>query len=414
MKKVLFVGDYVIKTGFGRCNKELIKAFLTSENRFATHREPAWDVHSLAINATGDACPEQRYVKIYPAALNGDDFGVNRIAGLVKFCQPDLIILHNDSWLVEMYLQALKQANLLGQCPIIGYCPPDAENQATAFMLNDGLDLLLSPTNFGVEQLRAGGYTGPAAKLPYGVDLDYFTPGDRREARVNLGYPEHLLDAFVIGRADRNATRKRYDLTLEYFASWWHMNGKPSDVYLHFHCQPAEHIGWNLPQLSKFYGIEDRIIFTDRKMTPRTLKSDDQLRDVYRAWNLHWSTAAGEGHGLVAHESAACGIAQLLGDYGASGEIFAKGGILVPAEGRMAHTGGVNTVGWIPDRFKTFEALEELYGSPLNRSRLQAAADAARNDARQDCYHWDTIRSQFLDHCEAVMRTFVKKEQEAA
>ncbi len=398
-KKLLFAGDYTINTGFGRVNAELLKGF----------DRATWDVHVLGVNATGDPCPEQRDAFIYPAFTEGNVFGINRLAELASKVVPDIVVLHNDAWIVGMYLAELKRAGLLGRCPIIAYCPPDAENQAAANTLNDAT-LVLCPTQWGCDQLKAGGCTAPLEVQRYGVDMSRFTPGDAREARNVLGYPEHMLDAFVIGRADRNAPRKRYDLTLAYFAEF--LKGCPdrSKVFLHLHCDATEMGGLNLPQVATFFGVDEQVIFPNKNMGMRSLVSDDILVNVYRSWDLHWSTAAGEGHGLVSHESGACGIPQLLGNYGAWSEIWSRwAAVKVPHEGRFAHCGGVNTVGWVPDRVQTVLALHDFHKSESMRENY---GKNARNCATNDRYRWDKLRSDFVGMCEGLAGR--KEQKEAA
>lgn len=401
MKKILFVGDYTISTGFGRVNAELLKAFPRDQ----------WDVHVLAVNATGDACPEQREAFIYPAMTGGEVFGTNRVAGLVADIQPDIVVLHNDSWVCGLYLKQIKAAGLIGRCPIIAYCPPDAENQAAAFSLNDAT-LVLCPTNWGTEQLKKGGCTVPTDVLRYGVDMDRFTPGDKREARKALGFPDHMLDAFVVGRADRNAPRKRYDLTLAYFAEFLTVLKKAGadtrTVFLHLHCDATEIGGINLPQVATFFGVDEQIIFPNASMHMRNLVSDETLVNVYRSWDLHWSPAAGEGHGLVAHESGACGVPQLLGNYGAWAEIWNRwAAVKVRPEGRLVHCGGVNTVGWVPSREDTIRALVDFRGSAPMR---ETYGTNARNTATNDRYRWSSIRAEFLELCEGLVELKARKE----
>jgi hypothetical protein len=165
--------------------------------------------------------------------------------------------------------------------------------------------------------------------------------------------------------------------------------------------------GLNLPQVATFFGVDANVIFA-RDMTMRSLVDDDKLVNIYRSWDLHWSTAAGEGHGLVAHESGACGIPQLLGRYGAWDEMWGRfSAVKVPSEGRMAHTGGVNTVGWVPSKEKSISALHDFHGSATMREGYGRQARVTATDPK---YRWSTLREEFLGLCEGLVQATSLKE----
>src|SRR5690606_17458707 len=118
MNTLLLIGDFTSTTGFGRVNERLLAALDPGE----------WDIHVLAINASGDYHPLQRRYKSYPAMLGGRDLlGVERAPEVIAHVKPDLIVAHNDAWLTQHYLDAARR--VLPDVPFIAYCPPDAPNQ---------------------------------------------------------------------------------------------------------------------------------------------------------------------------------------------------------------------------------------------------------------------------------------------
>lgn len=377
-RTLLVASSLTVPTGFGNATANLLR-HLTPDQ---------WSIHCLAIDASGDPHPMQRDWRIYPASLGGDVFGVQRIAPLTAAVRPDVLVLHNDPWHCAAQLAALRAGLPEGeQPPVVVYTCPDAPNQAAGKDLS-GVALLISTTHFGVDALRRGGYCGPSAVLPYGVDRTTFYEMSQSTARRQIGLDESYDDAFIVGRADRNQPRKRYDLMLRYWKHWYEEAGKPH-AYLHIHAKPVD-VGWDLPQLARYYGIADRVIMP-ADLDVRHGVSPDTLRSVYNAWDVHASTTMGEGFGLVALESAACGVRQILPDYSAYGELWkARGANLIPIWDEMATPDAINTIGGIVNERGFVDALHDAYSHRLT----EGPEDAARR-ARAEQFDWTHIGSQF-------------------
>lgn len=395
-RRLLFVGDCCAPTGFGTVNE----AVLTRLDR------EYWQIpYVLAINHNGDPHPLGEQLRLYPAqsAPDCDAYGVARFADMVRSVKPDVAFIHQDAWIVAMYLEALK----LEHVPIpkiVAWCPPDAENQSSAVRLKGKIRHLLTPSQFGLDALRAGGYDGPGTVVRYGVDMTLFRPIDRTQARHALGCPEVAKDGFFFGRADRNAIRKRYDLTVIAFGQWWHEYDKP-DAYLHLHCAPRD-IGWDLIQLSKFFNLgtdaHPRVIFTSREMTPNAngMMARDRLPLVFNCWNAHLSTAMGEGGGLVPLESAACGIPQILPRSSALAEWFEGAAEFIEPSQPFVHTGGINTVGRVVSVEDTVQAMEKVFRDEGHRIYLSGKAQQ-----RASGFMWESTVSAV----ETVLRKVVER-----
>jgi glycosyltransferase involved in cell wall biosynthesis len=256
---------------------------------------------------------------------------------------------------------------------------------------------LVCPTQFGVDELVAGGYEGPASVIPYGVDRTIFHPGEP-SARARVGIPEAAREGFIIGRADRNAVRKRYDLTMEAFALF---AKEAPDAWLYCHCKPNE--AWNLPQLARYYGVERRVIFTSEDLEPGAGVPVRFLADIYRSWaqrGVHLSTAHGEGFGLVALESAACGVPQVVVDRAAYGEWLRGHAWMLPVRSTYATAGGINTLGGVTSPVDVAQALHELYTQPQTLANFQASALAV---AARPAYDWSQIAHTMLALWEEVV-----------
>ena len=385
-KRMLFIGDIAAPTGFSTVNE----AVLTRLDR------DYWQMpHVLAINHNGDPHPLNDTMRLYPAqgAPDCDAYGVARFAGLLQAVKPDVIFTQQDAWVIAMYIQAAKLENL-PLPPLVAWIPPDAENQSAGVRLNGGVSHLVCPSQFGLDALRTGGYEGPASVVRYAADKKLFVPIDRMQARKAMGLPDQVGNAFLFGRADRNAVRKRYDITVAAFGQWWNEYDKP-DAYLFLHCSPRD-IGWDLIQLAKYYGLgtDDwpRVIFTSHELKPTAIGMAPRkhLPIIFNMWNAHLSTAMGEGGGLIALESAACGIPQILPRHSALAEWFGPDAAeWIEPSADFVHTGGINTVGKVVSVADTVQAMENVFRSP---ARCTSLGEKAFDRAKE--FDWDETTKQ--------------------
>ena len=84
--------------------------------------------------------------------------------------------------------------------PTVAYLPVDSANMKDAHLLNrlaHGVFL----SEFGLNEARQGGYTGPASVIGHGVNLDMYQPRDKASVRHGLGLPQ---EAFLFGAVNRN------------------------------------------------------------------------------------------------------------------------------------------------------------------------------------------------------------------
>jgi glycosyltransferase involved in cell wall biosynthesis len=395
VRKVLFVGDYACTTGFSTVNTALLRAIKTID--------PSWVPYILGINASGDPhIIREEFPYIYPASVepSHDVLGIRRLPALVDAIKPNLLFIHSDPWLVPIYLQALAQAEVT-QPPTVAWCCPDSPHQPSgAKIAAYGVQHLITPTAFGRDELVAGGWDGPSSVISYGVNTDLFTPGDDlggcRAARMRVNVPEKWLDAFVVGRGDRNAERKNYPCSLEGFALAWRTLGCPEDFVFHAHCQPVSNQGWDLPDLASYYGIAGQIMFTGAGHREGRGVPDRLMPDIYRSWQqgVHLSTSKGEGQGLIAFESAACGVAQVLVNESAYKELFADAAHFLPKRWTDVTPGGINTRGAVTAPEDVAGALVDLYRDDVYRADMAAVALTVPQDAR---YRWTTVAERMLE-----------------
>jgi D-inositol-3-phosphate glycosyltransferase len=377
--RLLWISDAAVTTGFARLAHALTDRLCAF-----------WDIHMVGINYHGE--PHTYPYAIYPAHLGGDLYGIGRLQELCDKLQPSAIVLIQDPWIVQLYLDRYQPS-----VPVLAYMPVDACNQGSAGALNS-LALAVFYTQFGLNECRLGGYTGPAAVIPHGVDRTLFCPHDRLLARQAFG-DTLTPDTIVVGAVNRNQFRKRLDLLLMAFAevvAQWPAMAPPLKLLMHTH--PHERVGYNLAQLSQYLGIGDCVLFpliNPSTVTPHVQSiavEDTALAVLYAAMDMHVSTTLGEGFGLTQAESLACGIPNIVPRHSALAEWMTAGTVFVEPCMPEMNPGGINTIGQVVHPRDVAEAILTLATDAERREQLGQAGAALMADPR---FNWDTIAGSF-------------------
>jgi glycosyltransferase involved in cell wall biosynthesis len=368
-KKVLWIGDAVVASGFAKVTHYILDAFEKND----------WDIYVLGLNHLGD--PHQYSYPIYPAFIGGDSFGLKRTKELTTKIKPDVIIIQNDPWNIPGYTKQLKGV------PIIATMPVDGKNCKGSDL--NGIKHAIFWTQFGADEAQAGGYNGSYDIIPLGVDLHIYRPGDRTMARKLAGLPHRLEDAYIVGNINRNQPRKRLDLTIAYFAEWI----KSFDIrnaYLFLHVAPTGDKGYDVQQLAGYYGIGNRIILAEPEIGFGVKEA--QLVNTYQCFDVQITTTQGEGWGLTTMEGMASGIPQIVPAWAALGEWCKDAATLVDCSTIAMTPNNINVVGGVVDKDQMITALNILYYDEEERENLKTKG---LNLVQQDKYRWENIGKQF-------------------
>lgn len=368
--KIIFVGDAACSTGFALCTHQLCDRLHANGH----------DVTVLGINYYGK--PHDYPYTIYPCVdpLDGSRMvcGEQRLPKLIARLKPDVVIILQDPWNIRGYMIEIEeQLSDVINAPrpiMIGWLAVDAKNQISGKQLNQ-LDHVVTWTQFGIDELRAGGYKGDHSIIGLGVDTDNYylvEPFVARQSKLSDGtpvLPEGIPpNSFIIGMVGRNQVRKRLDLALEYFAEW--IKSKSIDnAYLYLHVGPTGESGCDIQALCRYYGI--KVIVSSPPVSAAV--TTDDMRLIYNCFDVLWSMSQAEGWHLPAIEAMACGVPCLLPDQGAPAEWAKPAAMLVPCTA-TALCAPINrapyTIGGIADKGLMIEALDKLYRHATIRERL--------------------------------------------
>ncbi len=404
--KVLWCGDSPrVSTGFARCTRAACDAL---------HRR-GWHVSILGINDFGDPT-EDYHSPIWPCRqpLDGgrDSFGVTRLPHLIVRQKPDVAVILNDPWNIGPYLEYIERyakslerndrnddAVLLRRTPIVAWLAVDGDN-VSAKDLNQ-LAHVMVWTDYAAKQIAIGGYEGESDVVSLGVDRSLFSQKPIDEARTKILPDQVPPDAFVVGSVGRNQPRKRLDLTLQYFGEWIDSRGI-DDAYLYLHVAPTGDSGIDIPRVANYYGLAGKLIVMNQGIIHDI--GDDVMPLVYSALDLYWTTTQGEGWGLPALEAMACGVPVLAPDWSGLGDWAQGAAKLIECTGR-APTAPLNdqtyTIGGIPDRALTLEALDYFY-APATRDARRLDY-AKRGAERAEKFNWQATGHGVADVLERLI-----------
>jgi glycosyltransferase involved in cell wall biosynthesis len=390
-KKILFIGDSPdCPSGFGRATRELLSRV-----------HPHYDVTVLGINHRGD--PSDVPYPVYTAAAGGDVFGIGRLMWMCGKVQPDAIVIQQDGWYIPYYVATLRKRNRnheyehpqFANLPIIGSIAVDGKHFDGKWI--EDLTAAVFWTQFAYDEAREGGFAGRGEIIRLGVDQEMFYPCDR-DLAMERAQLTQFKDKFIVGNVNRNQPRKRWDLTLRYFAKWIH-EYNVRDAYLFLHTAPTGDQSINVESLAKYYGIHDRTIIYEPEVFYG--KSDDQMRDLYNCFDVLMSTTQGEGMGLPAMEAMACSVPCILPDWSAFGDWAVGAAALVPCTSTALQTFSptVNVVGGVADEKAFVQALDTLYRDKSHRELVGSLGMSRISD---QTFRWDYIGQRWLELLDSI------------
>lgn len=365
--RIIWCGDAVASTGFSKCTHAACD-YLHSQGH---------EIIVLGINYYGQ---DHSYpYAIYPChnPLDGalGYTGEDRLPQFIVRYQPDVVIILQDPWNIKGYLDRIdtyiEAVGRVDELPanfkmpiLITWLAVDARNQKSGVELNR-LDHVVTWTQFGIDELVQGGYHGASSIIGCGVDTGTYKPLDKQTCRQKHLPKGVLQDAFIVGVVGRNQMRKRLDLTIQYFSEWVHQYDV-QDAWLFLHVGPTGDDYCDILSLAKFYKITGRVIMSVPQMGHG--HSEETMAEVYNCFDIYMTTTQGEGWGLPALESMACGIPAIAPDWSGLGEWAKDAAILVPCSSTALNNGTPvpYTIGGIADKKEFIFSLHNLYCSCLD------------------------------------------------
>jgi glycosyltransferase involved in cell wall biosynthesis len=233
-----------------------------------------------------------------------------------------------------------------------------------------------------------------------GVDCDVYEPGDKYEARDELGIPPDCFLVTMVAANKSYPSRKSFPAALDAFAMFQQVH-EEAKLYLHTEMVPKKE-GVEIVPLIETLKIPERALIKPDFEGMLVGIPDEEMAKIYRASDVLLNPAMGEGFGLPIVEAQACGTPVITQNVTSMTELTFNGRLIGP----------VSRV-WIPklnywqyqaSPQRILDALEELYA--LNDDQREVAGARGAEMVR-DRFDWGYVAEQywkpFLERVEAEL-----------
>ena len=236
-------------------------------------------------------------------------------------------------------------------------------------------------SRWGQNELKVAGVD--AVYLPHGYDPGVYhpEPGDRRELKAWLGFPE---DAFLAGMVAANKgwpSRKAFEEVFDAFGQFAALH---ADAHLYLHTHVGSQVGGpNLVEMAGAFGFADRVKYVNPYLLTVGTPADE-MRRIYSAFDVLLAPSLAEGFGVPTIEAEACGTPVIVTDFSAQTELCGAGWTVKPARKRWMPLNNFMAEPSIPG---IVEALEAAYVSgPALREQATMFAQRYAQPRLQERY----------------------------
>lgn len=240
--------------------------------------------------------------------------------------QPGFGVVLFDLWPL-VGVQGFNEQNLACWTPVDHEPAPPM----VVKFLKDGGHHAIAMSRFGERMLLDAGIAREnLTYIPHGIDTSIFN--DRgKGARSQMGIPD---DAFLVvtnaANRGRIPVRKAFGEMADAMSVFMKNH---QDVWWMLHTEPNGHSeGVNIPRLLAHLGIDPQRVRYPHPVHFRNGIPQDAIAQMYSAADVQLLTSMGEGFGIPAVESQACGTPVIVSDFSAQSELVSKHGHKVPVQ----------------------------------------------------------------------------------
>jgi glycosyltransferase involved in cell wall biosynthesis len=244
----------------------------------------------------------------------------------------------------------------------------------------EGRHHIIAMSRFGEDRLlKAGIPREELTYIPHAIDTALFSDKGK-SARSSMGIPE---EAFLVitnaANRGRIPVRKAFGEMADAMATF--MRDRP-DVYWMMHTEPNGHSeGVNIPRLLAAVGIDPKRVRYPHPVHFRNGIPQEAIASIYSAADVQLLTSMGEGFGIPAIESQACGTPVIVSNFTAQPELVGPHGKIVPVQ--RVWDEFQQSFFAIPNVLAIVSALQEVYEETKAGKVDRAAVSAAMGQYEQ-------------------------------
>ena len=346
-----------------------------------------------------------------------DHYGYDSSYFVIQHFKPDIVIPINDIW--GLYnLNHLKNRSCYKFVPYLAIdsdclfpmiVPPEPRpglpNIDTIRTIG-GANKAIVFTNWAKEVINKtcrivtqGKELNNISIIPHGVDTNVWKPLSAEEKRAAREKYFNIKDnTFLVGVVARNQPRKRLDAIMMILNKFINKNyekmGRKVMCYIHTALEDST-IGWDLPWLAAYYGVQDRLIF-DTNLKPGMGPSEEQLNEIVNCFDVHMLLPNSEGWFLPALETAAAGTPNLVSNYSAHAD-WGKDALMFAKIGAYEHEPRTGFIKAIVDVDHAAHQLNLLYSS-----KKLCEDYSKKGIALGKKLDWDNVGKMWVDLIESI------------
>ena len=317
MKKVniICLFDYNATTGFATVSQNIVA-------HLKKHFGSRLKLDIIAINFFGEPYQEDENTRVWPAikmvvpGAGADEFG--RHPFLYNLANGDYhgVFIIQDIGIITPIIDAMRNIQKKNahagknKFKSVFYFPIDGPPLKSWFDNIDFFDVPVAYTQYAKKEILK---CRPELEkklqvILHGNNPDHFYPLEKEKIRrFRKEYFGANADKFIINATNRNQPRK--DLPTLILGFKRYKEAFNPDAFLYLHCNPTDHMGWNLYTIMEQLGLKEGVDF----MFPPEAYHDagasiDVLNHIFNASDVYLTTTTGEGWGLNVSTAAACKI----------------------------------------------------------------------------------------------------------
>ena len=277
----------------------------------------------------------------------------------------------------------------------IPYLPIDSSPPTPGVLRNlQFADRIITFSKFGQRELKRHGFI---AEMFYeGVDTNFLTPMDKKEARGKAQLPQDAFIWGMIAANKENPPRKAFQESLEAFKVFSDAHPKSS---LFIGTQQISQGSFPIKDYADYLGITEKLIIPDQIYFSLMATRED-IKIWLNCFDALLHPSATEGFGLTIVEAQSCGKPVLANKIHSMQELIVDdktGAFAVP---NRKFWSNANSYWEQPDPMSIYLAMEKIY-QMLRDNPQQVAIDCRKNVV--DNFNVDTIfKEKWLPWTEAL------------